>query len=210
MYRSQILILVTLSTLLLAIAVNVFGEKVELGKAIPMQIAEFPKVVGDWKDIKDVPPPESFTDVLPTAQIIERTYVNKAGGQVDLLLLTATDYGDLHDPRACFPSQGWSLSDEKKLTVGQEQVTDMLAAVDGDQVEVLFWRPDFYSVPTPRSAFARDIYNLYVRHYRKAEGNSLLVRVIASTTPESHADLMKFTQAIQTPLRTLRYQKIER
>jgi EpsI family protein len=208
MHRSQILILVTLSTLLLAIAVNVFGEKVELGKAIPMQIADFPKIVGDWKDIKDLPPPESFSDVLPTAQVVERTYANKAGDQVDLMLLTATDYGDLHNPRACFPSQGWSLSDEKKLSIGEEHVNDMLAAVDSDQVEVLYWRPDFYQVPLPHSAFARKIYSLYINHYRKAEGNSLLVRVIGPSSQEGHVDLMNFTQAIQTPLRGLHYQNI--
>ena len=207
MHRSTLFVLICVLMITSAIIVNLLGERVELGRAIPLQITAFPKEVGSWRDVADLPVQPELPDALPTAQVVERDYVNQYNQGVDLLLLTATDYGDLHDPQACFPSQGWALSNPQQVDIGGERVTDMSASL-GDQHEyVIYWRPDFYHVPVPQTIIARRVYYWYIKHVRPDDGHSLLVRVIGQDTPDGRAAVLGFTNEIMGPLKQLHYQK---
>jgi hypothetical protein len=210
MQKSRLLLVTAFALIAASFVVEHLVNRLELGHAVPIRINDFPSTFGDWQSVRQVPIEESFQEVLPTAQVREQIYQNSRGQQVDFLLLTATDYGDLHDPAACFPSQGWDLSNYKVVQIGREHVDSMDASYLDQNVHVLYWRPDYYVFAPPAEALPRAIYKFYSKHFRHDIGESVLVRIVAENAPSDRAAEESFAAAVQAPLMTLRYQTVAR
>ena len=107
---------------------------------LPTPIAAFPHTLGGWTSGPDR---DGNTPLLPSATIIERTYQNTQGKQFALLLLTAHDYADFHDPNICLPAQGFTLGEIRKVALGNkgDSAFMMTATLRNQKIDVLYWWP---------------------------------------------------------------------
>jgi hypothetical protein len=203
MQKSQIYALIASGIVLLTIGLGRAIGQVDIGEAIPIAIQSFPSQIGPWRVVQKVPPYDDLQEVLPTAQVNEAIYSDASGRSVDFMLLTASRYGEIHDPANCFSWQGWTETGSRQLEVGDQRINEMQVQMQGRQAEVLYWLPDYYHVPTPRSAVGRAILRAYEARRPGLLGQSLLVRIMASNTPEGRQAALDFAQTAEGPLSRL-------
>jgi len=177
--------------------------KMDVPKPHRLPIETFPANLGNWKGgpLSDVDP--DIQKALPTAKIVERVYTNPLGQQIDLMLLTATEDEDMHSPQACFPSQGWKLSNIQTTQVGSDTATHMTAESEGAKDTVLYWLTGYYPPVPPPNAFLRKVYAVRERLFDRHKNSSLFVRVIMPYNPNNESALTDFVAALHQPLKVL-------
>ena len=204
MSNNALLGLMGCALVLSAVAADYGLGKLDVPKPHKLPVEGFPAVVGDWKagPVHQVDP--DIQKRLPTAKIVERDYVNPTGQVMTLMLLTATEDEDMHSPKACFPSQGWTLSDVKDTQVAGQPMTRMTADMDGQgKLAVLYWLTGYYAPAPPRNALLRKA-SVWRTHSMGAHSNmSLFVRITAPDTPLNDRAMTSFTSALQDPLNAL-------
>ena len=178
--------------------------QLDVPKPHRLPVESFPTVIGDWKagPLQEVP--LDIQKRLPTAKIVERVYTNPTGQTVDLMLLTATEDEDMHSPKACFPAQGWTLSDIQETRIGGQPMTRMTADMDGQgKLAVLYWLTGYYPPPPPRTAFLQKA-SVWRKHFMGNHSNmSLFVRITSPETPLSGQTLAAFMSSLHDPLDAL-------
>ena len=204
MPNDALLPLMGCALVLSAVAADYGLGQLDVPKSHRLPIEGFPAVVGDWKA---GPVQEIDADIqkrLPTAKIVERVYTNPAGQTMDLMLLTATEDEDMHSPKACFPSQGWALSDVRETQVDGQPMTRMTADMGGrGKLAVLYWLTGYYAPAPPRNALLQKA-SVWRTHFMGAHSNmSLFVRITAPDTPRNDRAMAGFTSAIRDPLNAL-------
>lgn len=209
MQNSKPLILIGLIMVLATVLLNHSVTRFSILEPHRRPIETFPGQIGDWSAGPVRPVDPEVQAKLPTAKIVDRVYTNKAGEEIDLSLVTANTYDDLHHPEECFPDQGWTVRDDHEVQVNGQPLTDMLASKDGETIEVLHWlAAEAYPVQTPlqKITILRSAYMAANRH--PADGRSIFVRLIASKTESSHEMLLAFARQIMEPLKQLSVDKI--
>lgn len=196
--------LIACALVLSAVGADYGLGQMDVPKSHRLPIETFPAVIGSWKG---GPVQEVGLDIqrrLPTAKIVERVYTNGTGPGVDLMLLTATEDEDMHSPQACFPSQGWTLSNVQNTQVDGQPVTRMTAAMDeGQRLTVLYWLTGYYPPAPPRNALLQKAY-AWRTHIMGGHNNmSLFVRMTAPDTLLGRRDLAAFTDSSRIPLQAL-------
>jgi len=178
--------------------------RLDVPKPHLLPVETFPAVVGDWKGGPLQEVPEDIQRRLPTAKIVERSYTDSLGHKIDLMLLTATEDEDMHSPQACFPSQGWTLSDVRAASVDGQPATRMTADLDGQgRVAVLYWLTGYYPSAPPRNALLRRA-SVLRKHFMAAHSNmSLFVRIVAPPSSLDKQTEASFTSSIRAPLNAL-------
>jgi hypothetical protein len=129
MSKSSILPVIACVLVLAATGTNYGLGRLDVPKPHRLPVESFPAKIGVWSGgpVRDVD--IDIARALPTAKIFERVYTSPTGEQVDLMLLTATEDEDMHSPQACFPSQGWKLSDIQAIQVDGDTGTRRTATV---------------------------------------------------------------------------------
>lgn len=178
--------------------------QLDVPKPHRLSIEGFPAVVGDWKagPVHQVDP--DIQKRLPTAKIVERDYIDPTGQRMTLMLLTATEDEDMHSPKACFPSQGWTLSGEKDIQIAGQPMTRMTADMDGrGKLAVLYWLTGYYAPAPPRNALLQKA-SVWRTHLMGVHNSmSLFVRITAPDTPLNDQAMTSFTSALHDPLDSL-------
>lgn len=187
-----------------AVGVDYGLGQLDVPKSHRLPVETFPAVVGDWKG---GPVQEVGADIqkrLPTAKIVERIYTNSTNQSVDLMLLTATEDEDMHNPQACFPSQGWKLSNVKGTSVNGQSATQMTADLPGQgRMAVLYWLTGYYP-PAPSRNVLLQKAAVWRTHFTGDHNNmSLFVRLTAPDTPLELSALKDFTSSLKDPLQAL-------
>ena len=77
--------------------------------------AEVPREIGTYTG-RDLPVDQSIFAFLGAEAMLERSYEGP-GVPVQMTVLYAPDWRSIHSPEGCFPAQGWSVLEEKVLTV---------------------------------------------------------------------------------------------
>lgn len=200
----------TLSLLcvLLAASVAAVNRTVRpLGTAIlhPAPLAAFPHALAGWVSGPDVP---ANTPLLPSATIIERDCRDSQGHEMSLLLLTARDYADFHDPNICLPSQGFTLGPIRRVALGKsgEDAFLMTATRREQKIDVLYWWPGQAHLET---GYGYDQWGklLSLRDRLTGEqGKSLFVRMMAPASPDNEERLTQTAAAWEPALAALRDQ----
>ncbi len=169
-----------------------------------LPVERFPATIGSWQGgpVNEVEP--DIQKRLPTAKIVERVYANPQGQSLDLMLLTATEDEDMHSPKACFPSQGWVLTNVRETQVDGQPATQMTAQIEGGPRQtVLYWLTGYYPPAPPRNMFFQKTAS-WRGHLMGAHDNmSLFVRIIAPDTPLGNRALADFTQSLHAPIQNL-------
>lgn len=169
----------------------------------PTPIAAFPHTLGGWTSGADR---DGSTPLLPSATIIERTYQNTQGRQFALLLLTARDYADFHDPNICLPAQGFTLGAIRKVSLGStgDSAFMMTATLRDQKIDVLYWWPGQARLET---GYGYDQWGklLAARDRLTGEqGKSLFVRMMATHGPQSEQMLTQAASSWEPTLVALR------
>lgn len=183
--------------------------QMDVPKPHRLPVESFPAQFGAWQGgpVQAVDP--DIQKALATATIVERNYTNPkymppdAQG-IDLMLLTATEDEDMHSPKACFPSQGWTLTNVHDTLQDGQPVTQMSAQLDGGPRQtVLYWLTGYFPPAPPRNVFFQKIGPLRNRVVGAHNNMSLFVRIIAPDTPLGRQALADFTHSLKDPLQNL-------
>lgn len=82
---------------------------------------------------------------LPTASVLHRVYANDSGDITTLSIVYGASMGDLHQPEVCLGGQGWSTTDQTKITLnsGGNTFPAMLVWMrhesSGDERITIYW-----------------------------------------------------------------------
>lgn len=204
MSNTPILSVVACALVLGAAGTNYALGRLDVPKPHRLPVESFPAKLGVWQG---GPLRETDIDIaraLPTAKIVERVYTNSSGAQVDMMLLTATEDEDMHSPQACFPSQGWKLTDIHPVQADGDTATHMSAQLDNQRQAVLYWLTGYFPPAPPTNAFVRKVADLRGRVLDRHKNMSLFVRLISSDDPQGQKALLDFTAAMHSPLEALK------
>lgn len=177
--------------------INMAMPRLKFAKPHPLPIDTFPVNIGGWNGGPDVPPDPAVQKALPTATITERTYTDRKGRQVDLELITGSNYDDFHDPNVCFPAQGWIVHDEPPWHVDHTMASFMTAERDGTKIDFLYYLAGGYVSGIPLGGAALKKMYALRRLFTGEGGGSLVVRMSATDDPGSRQTLRDFAAAIQ-------------
>jgi EpsI family protein len=92
-----------------AIGLNAYFSKPEI--SLPRKnLKEFPRILGDWKTIKDYQIDEGAMKILNVDDYIMRDYVSEKGERIGLYIgyfKSQREGKGIHSPRQCLPGAGW-------------------------------------------------------------------------------------------------------
>ena len=203
MSKPSILSVVCLVLAVCALAANHSVGRIETGTLRKLPVGQFPKRVGVWTMVVEHPTDPEVQKTIPTAVIVDRVYQNQNGEQVNLTLLTATDYSDFHDPNICFPGQGFTLTEARVTTICAQEGRLMTAEREGLRQRVFYWWSGRAAVDT---TYGRDQMGklLALRDkFISAQGHSLFVRIIVPDGDKGVAMMKDFLTSAQKPLAQL-------
>jgi EpsI family protein len=208
MRNLQIFQIVGAGMVLAALIANHAAGRVQPPQLHQLPVRSFPRQIGEWKAGPDNPVDPDVQHQLSTAIIVDRDYKNIAGDDVDLVLITADRTGDLHNPKVCLPDQGWQLSEEKMINVGDQPASFMVAGRGQEQLEVLYWLTGQTrrgkSLPLRFQSLRAAVIGIEGDSLRnQIHGYSLFVRLIAVHTPSGHQALLRFANQILEPLKPI-------
>ena len=163
-----------------------------------LPVDTFPRSIGEWQAGPDQEVDPEVQGKIPTALIVCRNYTNKAGESVELLLLSASQRGDFHNPNECFPGHGWKLGNHREVQVLDQGFHQMTAEKDGAKMEVLYnWLGEL-AVKPPDSAALRTAFAVRNKVFSgvmdRVDGMSLFVRVMAPSDDAHQQTMQKFAQ----------------
>lgn len=203
MPKTKILSIISLCLIVAALAATRGVGRIETAVLEKLPVESFPKAIGDWGMVVEHKVDPEVQAKVPTAVIVDRVYRHLDGREVNLTLLTATDYADFHDPNICFPGQGFQLSKAQNTTVGDFQCNVMLAERMGTRMRVVYWWSGAANVDTTygREQMGRI---LALRDRITGEtGHSLFVRVIAPENDMAEKTVQEFIELITPILKEL-------
>lgn len=168
-----------------------------------LAVETFPARLGTWQGGAIAPVDADIQARLPTSSIMDRVYTSGAGRAADVMLVTASDNLDIHNPKDCFPSQGWRLTNSHNEVVQGQTVTVMDAQLDDQKMKVLYWTTGTFTPPLPRSALARKALALRAKIVPSHEYVSLFVRLMVSQGPQAEEEISQLAGQVMPPVRSL-------
>lgn len=168
-----------------------------------LAVDTFPARLGVWQGGAVAPVDPEIQARLRTSAIMDREYTDRLGRSADVMLVTASDNLDIHNPKDCFPSQGWKLTNSRDKVIGGQPVTLMDAQLDDQKMTVLYWTTGVYTPPAPRSALARQALVLRDRIVPRHEAVSLFVRLMVPQGPDADPEITALAAQVLSPVQAL-------
>lgn len=168
-----------------------------------LAVDTFPARLGAWQGGAIAPVDPEIQARLRTSAIMDRVYTTAAGQSADVMLVTASDNLDIHNPKDCFPSQGWRLSNSRDKVIAGQTVTLMDAQLDDHAMTVLYWTTGVYTPPPPRSALARQALALREKIVPRHEAVSLFVRLMVPQGDGADEAVTALAAKVLPPVRAL-------
>ena len=168
-----------------------------------LAVASFPARLGAWQGGAIAPVDQDIQARLPTSAIMDRVYTAPSQRSADVMLVTASDNMDIHNPQDCFPSQGWRLTNTHSVTIQGQAVTVMDAQLDAQKLKVLYWTTGVFTPPPPHSALARKVLALRGKIVPRHEFVSLFVRLTVPQSPQAEEEVTQLAGQVLPPVRFL-------
>lgn len=168
----------------------------------PLPVMSFPTKVGDWTAGKNLPQDPDVMKILSTATIMSRNYKNKAGQEINLTLITGTEYSDFHSPLACFPAHGFALSNQVTWPLYGQSVHFMTASLEGNSEDFCYFIPGGMALGGVMGGSASHLLalsSLVTGH----EGGSVVVRLTTADNPGSQDLIKRFIGLIMPDINQL-------
>ena len=168
-----------------------------------LAVETFPARLGLWQGGAIAPVDPDIQARLPTSSIMDRVYTLGADRSADVMLVTASDNLDIHNPKDCFPSQGWRLTNSHDKVIQGQTVTVMDAQLDDQKMKVLYWTTGTFTPPPPRSLLAKKALSLRARLVPSHEYVSLFVRLMVSQGPQAEEEITQLAGQVLPPVHSL-------
>jgi len=168
-----------------------------------LPVDTFPARLGAWQGGAIAPVDPEIQARLRTSAIMDRVYTTDTGRSADVMLVTASDNLDIHNPKDCFPSQGWRLSNSRDKVIAGQTVTMMDAQLDTQDMTVLYWTTGVYTPPPPRFALARQALVLRDKIVPRHESVSLFVRLMVPRRAGADEEVSALAAQVLPPVRAL-------
>lgn len=168
-----------------------------------LAVDTFPAQLGPWQGGAIAPVDADIQARLPTSAIMDREYTTADGQAADVMLVTASDNLDIHNPKDCFPSQGWILTNSHDKMVQGQVVTVMDAQLNEQKMTVLYWTTGIYTPPPPRTAWMRKALELREKIVPRHEYVSLFVRLMVPQRPNSSEEITRLAEQVMPPVQAL-------
>lgn len=168
-----------------------------------LAVETFPARLGAWRGGAIAPVDPEIQARLRTSSIMDREYTSDAGRSADVMLVTASDNLDIHNPKDCFPSQGWKLTNSRDQIIGGQRVTLMDGQLDDQKMTILYWMTGVYTPPAPRSALARQALVLRDKIVPRHEAVSLFVRLMVPQSPDADREITALAGQVLSPVQAL-------
>lgn len=184
-------------------ALNYLVGPLPVPKPRKLAVDSFPAQLGLWKGGAIAPVDPDIQARLPTSEIMDRVYTNEAGQSADVMLVTASDNLDIHNPKDCFPSQGWKLTNNREKVIDGQTVTLMDAQLDDVKMTVLYWTTGVYTPPPPSSLLAQKALALREKIVPRHEAVSLFVRLMVQQGPTAEEGITHLAGQVIPPVDSL-------
>lgn len=111
-------------------------------------LADFPAQLGAWRQIDAQSLGAGQVRELKADDYLSRTYANQRGDSVYLFVAyyaSQRHRQTFHSPQNCIPGSGWSMSDHRLHSFGEEQtgeerqINEYLIEKDGAQMLAFYW-----------------------------------------------------------------------
>ena len=168
-----------------------------------LAVETFPDRLGPWRGGAIAPVDPDIQARLRTSAIMDRQYTTGTGQSADVMLVTASDNLDIHNPKDCFPSQGWVLTNSRDKVIGGQTVTLMDAQLDDRKMTVLYWMTGVYTPAPPRALLARQALKLRSRIVPRHEATSLFVRLMVPNSAGADAEITALAGQVLPPVQAL-------
>jgi hypothetical protein len=148
---------------------------------------------------------------LPSAKILERTYIDSSGHSLQVLLLTAANEADFHEATYCLRCQGYDMGEQSSVTLPstKQSAYELVATQHSSSIRLLYWRP---SRPSYAGKLGVYQWRRILLAQAALEGNqdqSLYVRFVAPADNDTR-QLMLNTAGLWTPaLQALSKKRVE-
>ena len=173
--------------------------------AVPHQlpVETFPATLGTWRGGAIAPVDPDVQARIPTSKVMDREYTDSFGHEADVMLVTASDNLDIHNPTDCFPSQGWQLSNLHQQVVDGQTVNVMDAQLDEQRMTVMYWTTGYYEPPASPVALVRTVSALRTKILGRKQADSLFVRLMVPSTATSDTDLTQLAEHVLPSVQSL-------
>lgn len=168
-----------------------------------LPVDTFPARLGAWRGGAIAPVDPEIQARLRTSAIMDRVYTTDTGRSADVMLVTASDNLDIHNPKDCFPSQGWRLSNSREKVIAGQTVMMMDAHLDTQDMTVLYWTTGIYTPPLPRFALARQALLLRGKIVPQHEAVSLFVRLMVPRQAGADEEISALAAQVLPPVQAL-------
>lgn len=195
MRQDKILSVTACALVLVALVANNAIGRMPFARPHILPLGTFPRQIGGWRAGPDVPITPDVQRIIPTAHVLQRVYTNGSGKSVSLVLITATDYHDFHDPTVCFPGHGWVLTHPKDIRVGNQEAHEMSASLDGETLSVIYWLPGEFISGVDMGDPMKKLLSLR-KLVTGDQGASMVVRVSVDQANGGAATALKFAAQI--------------
>ncbi|KAA6407034.1 MAG: hypothetical protein FRX48_09100 [Lasallia pustulata] len=150
-----------------------------------------PGSLGAWQGGAIAPVDPEIQARLRTSSIMDREYTNRSavGGRHAGHGLRQSGHPQ---PKDCFPSQGWKLTNSRDKMIGGQRVTLMDGQLDDQKMTILYWMTGVYTPPAPRSLLARQALSLRDRIVPRHEAVSLFVRLMVPQSPDADPEITRW------------------
>ncbi len=185
------------------VAVEYIGGPVSVAHPRKLPVEGFPARLGAWQGGAVAQTDPEIQARLRTSAIMDRQYATGDGRAADVMLVTASDNLDIHDPKDCFPSQGWQLTNFRSKTIQGQGVSLMDAELDGQKMTVLYWTMGVYTPPAPRYAAAQAALALRNKIVPRHEAVSLFVRLMVPQGPHADETVTQLAGEVLPPVQAM-------
>ncbi len=168
-----------------------------------LAVETFPSRLGSWQGGAIAPVDGDIQARLPTSAIMDRQYTTAAGQSADVMLVTASDNLDIHNPKDCFPSQGWHLSRSHDEVIQGQTVTVMDAQLGLQKNTVLYWTTGVYMPPPSRYVLVQKAQSLREKIVPRHESVSLFVRLMVPQGRDADQELAGLAKQVMPPVQAL-------
>ncbi|MGI4788513.1 MAG: EpsI family protein [Janthinobacterium lividum] len=172
-----------------------------------LAVETFPSRLGSWQGGAIAPTDPDIQARLPTSAIMDRQYSTSSGESADVMLVTASDNMDIHNPKDCFPSQGWVLTNNRDKMIQGQTVSLMDAQLDDQKMTVLYWTTGVYMPPPSPYPFVQSVLKLREKVVPRHEAVSLFVRLMVPQNSNSDEAITDLAKQVLPPVQSLLEEK---
>lgn len=207
MQKSTVLTLIALSMVLATLAFCRARRPMQSETHL-LNVDAFPKQVGQWHSVEEIKQKPEILAALPSAHIMERVYQGPGGRKADILLLTATDDQDFHEPTWCLPGQGWAINERKLVPLAGERANLMAVTQENQSNQLTYYWVKCYNPDAPKpGTLLERVYRM--RRIFNHESFSLFVRIIMSGQITERPELLHLSEQVWSTLQPIVGQKAQ-